>query len=433
MVVFSKNDAENNLKRNIDHLIDGEGRTEKKDHQPSSSSQEGGLVSWSFSSPTREQDKKLSTNGDNVKRNKSQQCDQCVNKNAATAKNKKAQDDPLYQAQPLVVLQPKKPSRPLSSYNLFFKDERKKILDEAQRNQGGDDQTPSNDGDKTKISFENLAKTIGTRWKSISSEKLEYYQNLAQKLKEQYKKEMNEYNTKFDLWLKARAEESSAKSAQHTTKNTSTSSATDSLPLVGADKNVKIRGMSNNFSCGNPPTASFYQQGLEQMSLGFPLSTMSTGLEGLPISEMTYSSFNFPAASSQQRSILPMIDRNNAVEDSSNPNLVIGGTRSLGMGNLNPGELFRLLGQQQEDQQYDAKNNTTIMGSEAGGASLGSIYQPPQSNYNQIIENLMGVTLPPGSSNQALPSEMYNVVTELLSIEEQISALEERLLLSKKR
>ena len=431
MVVISKNDAENNLKRNIDHLIYGEGRTEKKDHQPSSSPQEGGLVSWSFSSPTFEQDKKqnsISANGDNVKRNKSQRC---VNKNAATAKNKKAQDDPLYQAQPLVVLQPKKPSRPLSSYNLFFKDERKKILDEAQRNQGGDDQTPSNDGDKTKISFANLAKTIGTRWKSISSEKLEYYQNLAQKLKEQYKKEMNEYNTKFDLWLKARTEESSAKSAQHTTKNTSTSSATDSLPLVGAD-NMKIRGMSNNFSCDNPPTASFYQQGLEQMSLGFPLSTMSADLEGLPISERTYSSFNFPATSSQQRSILPMIDQNNAVVDSSNPNLVIGGTSSLGLGNLNPGELFRLLGQQQEDQQYDARNNTTIMGSEAGGASLGSIYQPPQSNYNQIIKNLTGVTLPAGSSNQALPSEMYNVVTELLSIEEQISALEVRLLLSKK-
>lgn len=417
-MVINNNDAENSLKRKADHLILGEEQT-TEDEEPFSS--QGGQPS-SFSSPTREQEKKqdnISAYGDNVIISKSQQSDQkCdVNSNNATQNKKPQQDEPLYQAQqePVVVSQPKKPSRPLSSYNLFFKDERKKILEEAQRNEEGDDQTPNNNkGDETKISFENLAKTIGARWKSISSEKLEYYQNFAQKLKKQYKKEMNEYNTKFDLWLKARAEESSAKSAQPTSTSTSSSIATNSLPLSGAD-NEHIRGISNN-STSNP--ASFHQQGREQMSLGFPFSTMSSaGLEGLPISERAYSSFNFPAVSSQQRSILPMIDLNNAVEDVSS-NL-----------NLGSGNLFRLLGQQQGDQQYDAARNNSIMGSK--GASLGRNYQP-QLNYNQIIENLTGATLA-GSSNQALSPEMYNAMTELLSVEEQISALEERLLLSNKK
>ena len=115
------------------------------------------------------------------------------------------------------------PRRPLSSYNLFFKDERKKILnairnadDEAKdgseskagssgnvstcRSQSQSDasasvsQTPNG-----KVGFENLAKTIGARWRVINSKSLKRYKEQAEVEQKHYSREMKEHEETIRL------------------------------------------------------------------------------------------------------------------------------------------------------------------------------------------------------------------------------------------
>lgn len=100
------------------------------------------------------------------------------------------------------------PSRPLSAYNLFFKDERQRILDSLPTNnpsnkkEGPEDVKDPRDeitwpGKRRrphgKIGFENLAKEIGSRWKLIDEETKEYYKKLALEDLQRYSREMQEY------------------------------------------------------------------------------------------------------------------------------------------------------------------------------------------------------------------------------------------------
>jgi hypothetical protein len=85
-----------------------------------------------------------------------------------------------------------RPKRPLSAYNIFFKDEREKILSEIP-----DQKIPPKDGDERsgrksrhgKISFESLAKEIGQRWHSLDSRRVDHYKALAIKDMIRYEKE----------------------------------------------------------------------------------------------------------------------------------------------------------------------------------------------------------------------------------------------------
>jgi hypothetical protein len=91
--------------------------------------------------------------------------------------------------------QPKdKPKRPLSSYNLFFQNERKEILRA----------TPEREGVKPrrshgKIGFADLARNIAANWKSIDPESRSHFNKLAAKDKERYKSEMDEWKKKQEL------------------------------------------------------------------------------------------------------------------------------------------------------------------------------------------------------------------------------------------
>ena len=116
-----------------------------------------------------------------------------------------------------------KPKRPLSAYNIFFKDERANILsgipdkseededdedDEEKKvkDEDGGDGEEGEDGEKKKssgkkrkrvphgkIGFESLAKIVGQRWKELPPDELEKYKKLAEEDMKRYRKEMESY------------------------------------------------------------------------------------------------------------------------------------------------------------------------------------------------------------------------------------------------
>lgn len=76
-----------------------------------------------------------------------------------------------------------RPKRPLSAYNIFFKEERARILDELSQTQ-----MPTG-----KIGFQNLAKLIGKRWQELDSERMKTYKEKAEADMIRYKQEMVRY------------------------------------------------------------------------------------------------------------------------------------------------------------------------------------------------------------------------------------------------
>ena len=87
------------------------------------------------------------------------------------------------------------PRRPLSAYNIFFREERERMLKECREKAkaalGG-----LNSGEtlpEPKIGFENMAKTIGKRWKALSEQELARYKDLAMADMERYRCERDTY------------------------------------------------------------------------------------------------------------------------------------------------------------------------------------------------------------------------------------------------
>jgi len=77
-----------------------------------------------------------------------------------------------------------KPKRPLSAYNLFFKDERAAMLKEMETVKDGKDD--GDDDKKPRISFEQMAKRISSKWNTLDSATRQIYQEKAQQEKEKY-------------------------------------------------------------------------------------------------------------------------------------------------------------------------------------------------------------------------------------------------------
>uniref|UniRef100_A0A7S1H549 HMG box domain-containing protein n=1 Tax=Thalassionema nitzschioides TaxID=33649 RepID=A0A7S1H549_9STRA len=111
-----------------------------------------------------------------------------------------------------------KPKRPLSAYNFFFKEEREKILKIVLAE---DPKTVENEPDSEdfineemmerlkkeggKVSFEEMGKLIGQRWKNIDSDRLSKYSELAAEDTERYKKEMQSYNGRQEAKMRSEA------------------------------------------------------------------------------------------------------------------------------------------------------------------------------------------------------------------------------------
>lgn len=111
-----------------------------------------------------------------------------------------------------------KPKRPLSAYNFFFKEEREKILkvvlaedpSKIQTNPEADDYLDEaaigrlkKEGGK--VSFEEMGKIIGQRWKNIDPDRLSTYSEMASEDTERYKTEMQAYNGRQEQKMRSEA------------------------------------------------------------------------------------------------------------------------------------------------------------------------------------------------------------------------------------
>jgi len=111
-----------------------------------------------------------------------------------------------------------KPKRPLSAYNFFFKEEREKIIKVVNaEDPSAVKQDPEDDGcldeetigrlkkEGGKVSFEEMGKIIGQRWKNIDPDRLQKYSELASEDTERYKGEMQEYNGRQEAKMRSEA------------------------------------------------------------------------------------------------------------------------------------------------------------------------------------------------------------------------------------
>ena len=158
------------------------------------------------------------------------------------------------------------PKRPLSAYNLFFKDERERIVnskdEDKSKQDDADTRSADDDTEKTsssslspsrskasgrssrvphgKIGFANLAKIVGARWKELTTDRLEYYQSLAEEDMERYKKEMQEYHKAQDTKRKISKEEENQQATEEKRKRKETQEKIDE-ELEKACQQIKKR------------------------------------------------------------------------------------------------------------------------------------------------------------------------------------------------
>jgi len=88
------------------------------------------------------------------------------------------------------------PTRPLSAYNIFFREERVRWLDE-QKTGARPSQKDCVDDKKEPGTFRGMAKAIGKRWRELTDDERVQYEVIAKEDMKRYRREMEEYKDKL--------------------------------------------------------------------------------------------------------------------------------------------------------------------------------------------------------------------------------------------
>ena len=186
-----------------------------------------------------------------------------------------------------------KPKRPLSAYNFFFKEEREKILKVVLSDEPTDtfNEPDSEDyiDDKTlgrlrkeggKVSFEEMGKLIGQRWKNLQPDRLTKFSELAAEDTDRYKKEMQGYNGRQEAKMRSEAlKPQSGGSFQGQPESTKSSSSMPRAPTMPA---YEMPPGANPGYGAPPPMQAYPYPGMEYS--GYPGMAMGAmyGYGGYP-------------------------------------------------------------------------------------------------------------------------------------------------------
>lgn len=89
------------------------------------------------------------------------------------------------------------PRRPLSAYNMYFQEERKRTIAKYERGEPQDDFHLPDGKDPSEALFQALSRTVANRWKAMpDEERAPYYERAKEEMKK-YREKMDEYNQKL--------------------------------------------------------------------------------------------------------------------------------------------------------------------------------------------------------------------------------------------
>jgi len=89
------------------------------------------------------------------------------------------------------------PRRPLSAYNIYFQEERKRTIAKHERGEPQDDFQLPDGRDPSEALFQALSRTVANRWKALPEDKRAPYHARAKEEMAKYREKMDEYNQKL--------------------------------------------------------------------------------------------------------------------------------------------------------------------------------------------------------------------------------------------
>lgn len=182
-----------------------------------------------------------------------------------------------------------KPKRPLSAYNFFFKEERENIIKivlsddpkSMQKDVDPDDDTYLDEEtinrlkkEGGKVSFEEMGKIIGQRWKNINPDLLSKYSELASGDTDRYKKAMKDYNGKQEAKMRIEASKPPSSSSYSTAPSSSSSTVAGPTPVAGS---VVDNGTAHFYAADGRSNYGDFQGSSSSYAGMMPPSTMGSG------------------------------------------------------------------------------------------------------------------------------------------------------------
>ena len=153
------------------------------------------------------------------------------------------------------------PKRPLSAYNLFFRSQRAKIITETEM---------ASQGTTKKVTFEQLGKLIGKKWRELGLIDREMYSEAAESESNRYRKEMKAYRKMKNRSTKQFNEETSSKLPTVPVDTIDESVPTNSSLRIGHSRGIESDSLysqqqvSTSLHASNPKISAFASVGVRK-------------------------------------------------------------------------------------------------------------------------------------------------------------------------